>query len=197
MVSYLKQALALLVAVAVIALLAWRLISLRIEMSELQHRHEGNVRALTEEVERYKVRDSISVATAAALELRASEAARTIDGLKRQLAELDIRLKDVRSVTTTEVLTRDTVYIPQVVETTAKGDTCRSYSDGWLSLSLCDGADGSMVTYAVRDSLTSYVHVRYLRRFLWWRWRPQYRVTVMSHNPRSEVLSTSSVFITE
>lgn len=180
--SYIKQVLALLVAVAVIALLTWRLISLRIEMSELQHRHEGNVRALTDEVERYKVRDSISVATAA-LELRASEAARTIDGLKRQVAELGIRLKDVRSVTTTEVLTRDTVYIPQVVETTTKGDTCRSYSDGWLSLSLCDGADGSMVSYAVRDSLTSYVHVRYLRRFLWWRWRPQYRVTVMSHNP--------------
>lgn len=196
MVTYLKQIIAGLVALAVIALLTWRLISLRVEMSELKERHEGNIRALTEKAETYRLHDSISVATAAALELKATEASRTIEGLKSKVKELGIRLRDVQSISTIETVTHDTIYLSETM-TKCRDDTCLTYTDGWLNMTLCNNDNGARLSYIIRDSLTSYVHVKYQRKFLWWRWRPQYQVTVTSHNPRTEVKTASAIVITE
>ena len=87
----------------------WRL---RGENAELRRRHEGNIAALTSELEAARFRDSLSQASARALELKASEAERLCGRLSEQLYDMGVRMRDVRSATATEVVVRDTVYFP-------------------------------------------------------------------------------------
>lgn len=191
---------AMLMSVCVLAL-CLKVFSLRAEINELEDRHERNLSALTSELETARLDDSLSMASAAALELRAREAERAVEGLRSQLQALRIRARDARSVTAVETVTRDTVWFPvmgEACDTVAAGDTCRRYEDEWLTMELCGGPGGAAsVSYAVRDSVTAVVHVRYRRRFLWWRWRLEYRATVVSHNARSTVTAASAVVIGE
>lgn len=183
-------------AVCVIVFLLWRCVSLRVELSSLRDRHEANVAALTEEVRVTRLHDSLAVAQAGALELRAGEAERCAEGLRKQVAELRLRLKDVRSAVTVETVTRDTVYFPEIVKM-GREDTCLTYSDNWATFRLCEDGSARAVEYAVRDSVTAYIHVHYRKRFLWWRWRPEYRATVVSGNPRATVTAMEAVVLTE
>lgn len=196
-----KTAAAALLLLALVLALSARVAALRSELGELEGRHERNLSALTSELEASRLHDSLSVVSAAALELRAREAERAAEGLREQLEALRIRARDARSVTAVETVTRDTVWFPVMGEardTVAAGDTCRRYEDEWLTMELCGGPGGAAsVSYAVRDSVTAVVHVRYRRRFLWWRWRPEYRATVVSHNARSTVTAASAVVIGE
>lgn len=196
MVDALKRLLMAIAAVIAIAFLLWRCASLRGELSELRDRHEANVSALTEEVRVTRLHDSLAVARAGALELRADEAERCAEGLRRQVSELRLRLKDVRSAVTVETVTRDTVYFPEIVEGGIK-DTCLTYSDNWATFRLCADGGAKVVEYSVRDSVTAYIHVHYRKRFLWWRWRPEYRATVVSGNPRATVTAMGAVVLTE
>lgn len=195
MVKYIKFFILAFIALAAVAYLSYQVVALKMELSELEDRHEGNIKALTEKAETYRLHDSIAVAQAAALELRAAEAGRTIEGLRGRVKELGARLKDVRSVTIMETVTRDTVFLPY--ETGGRGDTCLAYSDGWVDISVCDNGSGAGLTYSMRDSVTSYVHVSYGRRFLWWRWKPRYEVTITSNNPRTEITTASAIVISE
>lgn len=196
MVDALKRLLMAIAAIAAIAFLLWRCVSLRVELSEMRDRHEANVTALTEEVRVTKLHDSLAVARAGVLELRADEAERCAAGLRRQVSELRLRLKDVRSAVSVETVTRDTVYFPEIVDAAAK-DTCLTYSDDWATFRLCADGGARVVEYAVRDSVTAYIHVHYRKRFLWWRWRPEYRATVVSGNPRATVTAMEAVVLTE
>ena len=196
MVDALKRLLMAIAAVIAIAFLLWRCASLRMELSETRDRHEANVSALTEEVRVTRLHDSLAVARAGVLELRAGEAERCAEGLRRQVSELRLRLKDVRSAVTVETVTRDTVYFPEIVGGGIE-DTCLTYSDRWATFRLCADGEARAVEYSVRDSVTAYVHVHYRKRFLWWRWRPEYRATVVSGNPRATVTALEAVVLTE
>lgn len=190
----------MLLSVCVFALCA-KVFILRAEINELEDRHERNLSALTSELETARLGDSLSTASAAALELRAREAECAVEGLRAQLRALRVRAKDARSVTTVGTVVRDTVWLPAMEEardTAAAADTCRSYEDRWVTLELCGAPGGAAsVSYAVRDSVTTVIHVRYRRRFLWWRWGPEYRATVVSHNARSVITSAAPVVIGE
>lgn len=200
--AYLRRLAVYAVLVGCVALLTWLLIRSRAELSSVKERHEGNILALTAELERTRLHDSLSTASAAAMELRAGEAERVLAGLRRHVGDLGVRMRDVQSATTTETVTRDTVWLtlPTIGEEGAAtaGDTCADYTDGWLTASLCVGGGGSAsLAYAVRDSVATVVHVRYRRRFLWFRWRPEYRATVTSFNPRTEVVAAEAVVVRE
>lgn len=201
MAGGIKSAAAALLLLALVLALSARVVALRSELGDLRGRHGRNLSALTSELEAARLHDSLSVASAAALELRAREAERSVEGLRAQLRALRVRARDARSVTTVETVVRDTVWLPMVegaADTAGAADTCRRYEDAWLTLELCGAPGGAAsVSYAVRDSVTAVVHVRYRRRFLWWRWRPEYRATVVSHNARSTVTAASAVVIGE
>lgn len=201
MAGGIKSAAAALLLLALVLALSARVVALRSELGDLRDRHGRNLSALTSELEAARLHDSLSVASAAALELRAREAERSVEGLRAQLRALRVRARDARSVTTVETVVRDTVWLPMVegaADTAGAADTCRRYEDAWLTLELCGAPGGAAsVSYAVRDSVTAVVHVRYRRRFLWWRWRPEYRATVVSHNARSTVTAASAVVIGE
>lgn len=202
MAGGIKAAAAALLLLALVLALSARVVALRSELGDLRGRHARNLSALTSELEAARLHDSLSVASAAALELRAREAERSVEGLRAQLRALRVRARDARSVTTVETVVRDTVWLPVMegaaADTAGAADTCRRYEDAWLTLELCGAPGGAAsVSYAVRDSVTAVVHVRYRRRFLWWRWRPEYRATVVSHNARSTVTAASAVVIGE
>lgn len=196
-----KTAAAALLLLALVLALSARVVALRSELGDLEGRHARNLSALASELESARLHDSLSVASAAALELRAREAERAAEGLRSQLRALRVRARDARTVTAVETVVRDTVWLPMAEgarDTSGAADTCRRYEDAWLTMELCGGPDGAAsVSYAVRDSVTAVVHVRYRRRFLWWRWRPEYRATVVSHNARSTVTAASAVVIGE
>lgn len=189
----------LLIVLGLLIIGATYFVSSRHELREERTRHQDNILALTAELERTRLHDSLSTASAAALELRAGEAERVLARLRRHVNDLGVRMRDVQSATTAETVTRDTVWLalpaPGGNET---ADTCADYSDGWLTASLCIGGDGSAaLAYAVRDSVATVVHVRYRRRFLWFRWRPEYRATVTSFNPRTEVVAAEALVVKE
>ena len=71
------------------------------------------------------------------------------------------------------------------------------YSDPWASVSLCRGGGAASVSYSVRDSVSTVVHVRYRRRFLFLRWRPEFRATSVSHNPRASITNSTAVIVDE
>lgn len=198
MAGGIKTAAAALLLVALVLALSARVVALRSALGDLEDRHGRNLSALTSELETARLHDSLSVASAAALELRAREAERAAEGLRSQLQELRVRARDARSVTAVETVVRDTVWLPAMEDARGAADTCRRYEDRWLTMELCGAPGGAAsVSYAVRDSVTAVVHVRYRRRFLWWRWRPEYRATVVSHNARSTVTAASAVVIGE
>lgn len=143
-------------------------------------RQSGNVETLMGEVKKYKVRDSLNVASVSALNL-------TVDELKKYrvddaklIKELKLRPKDVEYIANTEVITRDSL----VYKIDSVG--CFHYLDKWLRVDACIG-DSSMVIES-RDSIAQVVHAIYKHRFLWWRWKViGFRQEVVNFNPRSEI----------
>lgn len=192
-----RSFLALAATALVAALLGIRVAELSAEVSAANARAERNAAAAAAAVERFTVADSLSAASAAALELTRKEARRREAELLQDLSALKIRARDARAAATIATVLRDTVYLPAPaggVESVA--DTCRRHADKWLTLEFCGKPGGAAsVSYAVRDSVTAVVHVRYRRRFLWWRWRPEYRATVVSHNPSARINGVAAVVV--
>lgn len=191
----------LMIDIVLVALLACCLYLLwrwRSAYYELYERSADNIRALTTEVELTKYHDSLTMASAKALRLEASE----LSDLRSDYARLAksvgaSRAKDVRSVVATESLARDTIYmqLPDCSPIDTPIDTCVNHHDYWSDVSLCLCDDTASVTYSVRDSLTTVVYVTYRKRFLWWRWKPEYRATTISHNPRTTILSQEATVV--
>lgn len=170
--------------------------------NSLRHRHENNVRALSEEVTAAKFRDSLSQASVRSLELKAREAERLCASLSSQLEEQKIRMKDVKSASAVQTVTSDTVLLespaPMVaVPSWPSSDTCLHYSDRWASLDICPSDGALSVAYSIRDSVSTVVHVHYAKKFLWFRWRPEFRATSFSANPNTTIFDAAAVVISE
>ena len=158
----------------------------------------ANVGVLMQDVERYKVDDSLNAVRVHGLSL-------TIDDLKRYRAEdanlikkLSAKSKDVGSVSsmTTQTVTRvktqikDSIrYLPS--DTVYKTDTlkCIKVSDKWFSLDGCinnvGAFDGVLKTY---DCLKIVETVKY-KRFLFWRTHKvkSRRIDAVSENPNTTI----------
>lgn len=174
------------------------------ENIELKDRHERNIAALYSDIETWKFKDSVSAARCNALELKASEAERLCSDLRAQCERLGVRVKDVRSFASNGVTYRDTVFIsvparPSDSARISPLDTCLSYSDRWGGVSVCLGEKGGgfSVSYSVHDTITSVVHVSYRKKFLWWRWKPEYKATSTCSNPHAVMVNASAVVVTE
>lgn len=192
-----RAGLAIVAIALVAAFLGIRAAELSFEVRAANARAERNAAAAAAAVERFKVADSLSAASAAALELTRKEAGRREAELMKSLSDMKIRARDARAVTTIATVVRDTVFFPAARPADGgAGDTCIRHVDKWLTLELCKAQGGAAsVSYSVRDSVTAIVHVRYRRRFLWWRWRPEYRATVVSHNANSEINGVAAVVV--
>lgn len=176
---------ALLYALLIVALIASlrRVASLRKEFS----RASTNVEALSSELERFRLLDSLNGVKLATLVFRNSELERLRAADASLIRSLRIKPRDVQNIVKTETLIRDTV----VVAVTA--DSCFSYSDYWASFDAC--IPTNQLSYSLRDSLTTILYVHYKRKFLWFRWKPHYETIILNHNPNSTISYSESIIM--
>ena len=166
----------------------------------------ANVGVLMQDVERYKVDDSLNAVRVRGLSL-------TIDDLKRYRAEdaslikkLSVKSKDVGSVSNmqTQTITRiktkvmdSLIYVKG--DTVYKTDTlkCIKVSDKWFSLDGCinnmGAFDGVLNTY---DRLKIVETVKY-KRFLFWRTHKikSRKIDAVSENPNTTITGIEFISI--
>lgn len=185
----------ILVLLVAMSAMVMRSCSLSSQLRDEKEMHLQNLTALTSEVRRLKYSDSVSAAQVSALTLRASDAERLCSQLRQDLKIMGIRMKDVANATEVITVNSDTVFIPLVDSIRVGHRICYDYTDDWVNFNVCLLPDTLELAYTIRDTVETIVHVQYQKRFLWWRWKPQYKTTVVSRCPSSEVTGVTSVVI--
>ena len=192
-------AVAFVAALAVMCMLADRKIE---RLTAERDRHAGNAAALLFDVQRYRVRDSLSAARVQSLELtvREYEKFRTEDAAL--IKKLKQRNRDLSAVNKTQSQTiidlraipRDTVVLVRdSIITPAVAVHC---GDAWFDFSGILTGDQFTGTLTNRDSLLLAETVKY-RRFLFWKTRKikDRELNVVSRNPHTEIMGIEHVII--
>ena len=192
-------AIVIVAALAVMCMLADRKIE---RLTAERDRHAGNTAALLFDVQRYRVRDSLSAARVQSLELTVKEYERfrtedaaLIKELKRRNRDLSAVNKmqsqtiiDLRAIPRdTVVLVRDSIITPAVAV---------HCGDAWFDFDGILTGDQFTGKLTNRDSLLLAETVKY-RRFLFWKTRKikDRELNVVSRNPHTEIMGIEHVII--
>lgn len=189
------------VAVAIIAIMGWRIHSLTAE----SQRNASNTNALLEEVKHYRTSDSLNAVKASILTLKMAELEKhrandlkTIETLKIKRNELEqYTALQTRTIAELQGKARDTIIIRDSV--IVEHLTCIDIADAWIDLHGCiDPDDNFSGTLEVRDSLLVVETVQ-RKRFLGFLWRTKaiksHKVDVVSKNPHTEIVGVESIQI--
>ena len=190
-------------ALAVTCILSGRKID---RLTAERDRHAGNTAALLFDVERYRVRDSLSAARAQSLELTVKEYERFRAEDAALIKELKQRNRDLAAVNKTQsqtiidlravpkdtiIIAKDSLIIPAVK--IHSGDAWYDF-DGLLTKEEFTG------TLRNRDSLVVAETVKY-KRFLGFLWKTKQikdrQVDVISKNPHTEILGVEHITISK
>ena len=196
-------AVAIVAALAVTCMLAGRKIE---RLTAERDRHAGNTAALLFDVQRYRVRDSLSAARAQSLELTVREYERFRAEDAALIKELKQRNRDLAAVNKTQsqtiidlravpkdtiIIAKDSLIIPAVK--IHSGDAWYDF-DGLLTKEEFTG------TLRNRDSLVVAETVKY-KRFLGFLWKTKQikdrQVDVISKNPHTEILGVEHITISK
>ena len=173
------------------------------QLTSERDRYKGNTEALMTDVERFKVRDSLSAARAEALELSVKEFQRLRAEDASIIAELRQKNRDLASVNTTQAETiitlsaipRDTIIIRDSIPIRAKSVHA---GDAWYDFYGLVTDDEFTGRLQNRDSLIVAETVKY-HRFLGFLWKTkridERQSTVVSRNPHTEILGVEHVVI--
>lgn len=186
--------LVLLVAMSAIVV---RSCSLSSKLRDEKEMHLQNLTTLTSEVRRLKYSDSVSAAQVSALTLRANDAERICSQLRKDLKIMGIRMKDVANATEVITVNSDTVFIPLMDSIRVGHRLCYDYKDDWVNFNVCILPDTMALTYTIRDTVQTIVHVQYQKRFLWWRWKPIFRTTCISKNKHTYIDCVNTIVINQ
>lgn len=156
------------------------------ELSDEVKRQTNNVKSLNDEICYYQFRDSAQCAEITALRLTKNELLQLRNNDATTIKQLGIKTKDVETIIKTETIVRDTVIF-------VLRDSCLSYQDRWASIEAC--LNTGEMSYQYSDSVLTCVYVKYNKRFLWWRWRPEYRTVVVNFNPHATVNYSESIIM--
>lgn len=187
------------VAVALIAIMGWRLHSLTAE----SERNASNTNALLEEVEHYRTSDSLNAAKASILTLKMAELEKHRANDLKTIETLKIKRNELEQYTTLQTRTlaelqgkaRDTIIIRDSV--IVEHLTCIDIADAWIDLHGCiDPDDNFSGTLEVRDSLLVVESVQ-RKRFLGFLWKTKRvksrEIDVVSKNPYTEIVGVESI----
>lgn len=192
-------------AVAIVAALAIVWAGCKIKrLTDERDRYAGNTAALLSDVERYRVRDSLSAARVQSLELTVKEFERFRAEDAALIKELKQRNRDLAAVNTaqsqtiidlratpvdTVILVRDSIVTPAVA--VHCGDAWFDF-DGYLTDKEFSG------TLRNRDSLLLAETIKY-RRFLGFLWRTnkidERTLQAVSRNPHTTILGLEHIII--
>lgn len=164
-------------------------------------RYKSNTEALMEDVERYRVLDSLSGARVESLELTVKEYERYRAEDARLIKALKAKNRDLAAVASTQTNTvidlhtvvRDTVIIRDSVEVKAAVVHC---GDPWYDFDGMLAGDEFTGELVCRDSLLVAETVKY-KRFLFWKTRKikDRELNVVSRNPHTEILGVEHIII--
>lgn len=196
-------AIVIVAALAVMCILSGRKIE---RLTAERDRHAGNTAALLFDVERYRVRDSLSAARVQSLELTVKEFERFRADDAALIKELKQRNRDLAAVNKTQsqtiidlravpkdtiIIAKDSLIIPAVK--IHSGDAWYDF-DGLLTKEEFTG------TLRNRDSLVVAETVKY-KRFLGFLWKTKQikdrQVDVISKNPHTEILGVEHITISK
>lgn len=192
-------------AVAIVAALAIVWAGCKIKrLTDERDRYAGNTAALLSDVERYRVRDSLSAARVQSLELTVKEFERFRAEDAALIKELKQRNRDLAAVNTTQsqtiidllatpvdtvILVRDSIVTPAVA--VHCGDAWFDF-DGYLTDKEFSG------TLINRDSLLLAETIKY-RRFLGFLWKTnkidERTLQAVSRNPHTTILGLEHIII--
>lgn len=165
-----------------------------------RNRLSDNQRTLLADIEFYRTKDSLSVASVERLTLTNREFREYADELKQTVEELQLKVRRLQSASRTAVTTaypvetvlqdtliiRDTLLVPDTLSR-------MRYSNNWLTL---DGTlDNNVFRGHIesRDTLIQIVH-RVPRRFWFIRWGTKaIRQEIVSRNPYSQIAYTEYI----
>ena len=194
-------AIVIVAALAVMCMLADRKIG---RLTAERDRHARNTEALLFDVERYRVRDSLSAARVQSLELTVKEYERFRTEDAALIKELKRRNRDLSVVNKTQSQTiidlravpRDTVVLVRdSIITHAVAVHC---GDAWFDFDGILTGDQFTGKLANRDSLLLAETVKY-RRFLGFLWKTKKvedrELNVVSRNPHTEIIGIEHVII--
>ncbi|MBP1616090.1 MAG: hypothetical protein H6Q13_3538 [Bacteroidetes bacterium] len=150
-----------------------------------RERQQSNVEVLNSDIKRYKVRDSLNVASVDALNYSIDEMKKYRANEMKLISDLKIKNKNLESLAKVSTSTADT--IPKEAWHPAPNNPdCLEYSDKWATVTAC--FKDSTVFYSTRDSLNIAVSRVPKHKFLWWSWGTKgYKVNVINFNPRSTI----------
>lgn len=187
------------VAVAIIAIMGWRIHSLTAE----SERNASNTNALLEEMEHYRTSDSLNAVKASILTLKMAELEKhraddlkTIETLKIKRNELEqYTALQTRTIAELQGKARDTIIIRDSV--IVEHLTCIDIADAWIDLHGCiDPDDNFSGTLEVRDSLLVVETVQ-RKRFLGFLWKTKRvksrEIDVVSKNPYTDIVGVESI----
>lgn len=194
-------AMVIVAALAVTCILSGRKIE---RLTAERDRHAGNTAALLFDVQRYRVRDSLSAARAQSLELTVKEYERFRTEDAALIKELKQRNRDLSAVNKTQSQTiidlraipRDTVVLVRdSIITHAVAVHC---GDAWFDFDGILTGDKFTGKLTNRDSLLLAETVKY-RRFLGFLWKTKKvddrELNVVSRNPHTEIIGIEHVII--
>ena len=197
-----KLVLAIAGGLVVLFLLLWS--ANRISTLERERdRYRNNVEVLSEDVERYRVLDSLSGARCEALEFTVKEFEKYRAEDAALIKALRVKVRDLSAVNTVQMETiirlsdvpRDTVVIRDSVEVQAVAVSC---GDEWYDFEGILTPVEFTGTLRNRDSLVVAETVKY-RRFLGFLWKTgkvkSRRLDVISKNPHTEIKNIEHIVL--
>lgn len=132
-------------------------------------------------IQRDTIRDSVPVATSTVLNIDSRTYKREIAD-KQLLKDLQLRLGQIEAQQRVGTRTADTI---QLKPPNAFGRY--DYKDQWAEFHI--SIPDSLMTYSIRDSITTLIYREYKHKFLWWKWGTKgFKVKVINFNPHSTVM---------
>jgi len=155
-----------------------------LEKKNEQLRRELARARMYQPIERDTIRDTIPVVSAPVSQLTAASYKKDIAD-EQLIKDMGLKASSISSQQTATTETRNIVTVKAEATPYVGGEAkIFAYHDQWADFMLKD----TILSYAVRDSVTTYVYREYKHKFLWWRWGTKgYRVKMINFNPHSTI----------
>jgi len=172
------------------------------KVNKENERLKNNITALTKRMHEYVLKDSTQKVEIEQLTYKNEEMYFINDALNNYIDILDIKRKNVKEIT--QISTRanyviDTFFVKDTIIITEKQTdtlTKTHYKDAYVDLSVSQKDNkitkADIITF---DTITTIVHKEYRKRFLCFKWRPYYKVTIHNTNPYSRITNAQNVKI--
>lgn len=154
----------------------------------------NNQHALLKSVESFRLKDSTQVAQIEILSISKDELKELCSEQTDEISALKLKLSRVKNYSQVsqqaEYIIHDTVYDSVYNTDTLK---CINFNNLYINLSGCmtnSQFNGIIQTF---DTTVTIVHKEYRKRFLWFKWKPYYKVTIHNKNPYSSLTNQNYI----